>query len=184
MSETFYDRQGIYGLMAEFEQPEQLLEAARRAHSAGYRNMDAYSPMPVEGLAEAVGFQKNWVSFIVLIGGLTGCIGGFLLLWWISVVAYPHNAGGRPFNSWPAYIPITFECTVLLAALSSVLGMLALNKLPMPYHPVFNVAEFAKRASRDRFFLCIEAVDPMFDLEKTKAFLRELNPEEVAEVEK
>jgi hypothetical protein len=170
--------------MARFEDPEQLLEAANRAYAAGYRNMDAYSPMPIDGLAEAVGFRRNWVSPIVLFCGLSGCVGGFSLLWWISVIAYPHNVGGRPFNSWPAYIPITFECTVLLAALSAVIGMLALNKLPMPYHPVFNVQSFSERASIDRFFLCIEASDPKFDVSKTKAFLEQLNPEEVAAVEK
>ena len=125
-----------------------MLEAANRAYAAGYRNMDAYTPMPIEGLAEAVGFRRNWVSPIVLFGGLCGCVGGFRLLWWISVIAYPHNVGGRPFNSWPAYIPITFECTVLLAALSAVIGMLALNKLPMPYHPVFNVPSFPARIHR------------------------------------
>ena len=184
MSETYWDRHGLYGVMAQFEEPEQLVEAAKRTYAAGYRQMDAYSPMPIDGLAEAIGFTKNWVSFVVLIGGLTGCIGGFMLLYWIAKIAYPHNIGGRPFNSWPMWIPITFECTVLLAALSSVIGMLAMNKLPMPYHPVFNVPSFAQRASVDRFFLCIEASDPKFDVERTKAFLKELNPEEVAEVEK
>ena len=184
MSETFWDRHGVYGIMAEFEQPEELVAAAERAYSAGYRKMDAYSPMPIEGLAEAIGFTRNYVSLAVLIGGLCGAIGGFGLLWWIAVIAYPHNIAGRPFNSWPMYIPITFECTVLLAALTAVIGMLAMNRLPMPYHPVFNWTEFAQRASVDRFFLCIEADDPKFDREKTKAFLLELNPEEVAEVEK
>ena len=183
MTETFADRHGTYGVMAQFEDPEQLLEAANRAYAAGYRNMDAYSPMPIDGLAEAVGFRRNWVPAIVLFFGLCGGGGGFGLLWWISVIAYPHNVGGRPFNSWPAYIPITFECTVLLAALSAVIGMLALNKLPQPYHPVFNVPSFS-RASIDRFCLCIEASDPKFDLAKTKAFLEQLHPEEVAEVEK
>jgi len=184
MTETFWDRHGVYGLMAKFAGPEQLVAAAHRTYAAGYRKMDAYSPMPIEGLAEAIGFRRNWVSLIVLVGGLCGCIGGFSLLWWIAEIAYPHNVGGRPFNSWPMFVPITFECTVLLAALSSVVGMLALNKLPMPYHPVFNVPSFADHASIDRFFLCIESDDPMFDREKTKAFLQELNPEEVAEVEK
>ncbi len=184
MKETFWDRHGVYGVMAQFENPEKLVEAANRAYSAGYRNMDAYSPMPIDGLAEAVGFRRNWVSPIVLFFGMCGAAGGFSLLWWISVVAYPHNIGGRPFNSWPAYIPITFECTVLLAALSAVIGMLALNKLPMPYHPVFNVESFAKHASVDGFFLCIEASDPKFDVSRTKAFLEQLNPAEVAEVAK
>jgi hypothetical protein len=184
MTETFWDRHGLYGLMAEFEDPEQLLAACHKAYAAGYRKMDAYSPLPVEGLAEAIGFKRNWVSFVVLLGGLFGGIGGFGLLTWICLVAYPHNVGGRPFMSWPAFIPITFECTVLLASLSAVVGMLAMNKLPMPYHPVFNVPSFAERASVDRFFLCIEANDPKFDRTKTKAFLEELNPEEVAEVEK
>src|SRR5579862_429081 len=184
MSETFADRHGTYGIMAQFEDPEQLLEAANRAYAAGYRKMDAYSPMPIEGLDKAVGMGTNWVAPIVLFFGLSGAAGGFGLLWWISVIAYPHNVAGRPFNSWPAYIPITFECTVLLAALSAVIGMLALNKLPMPYHPVFNVESFSQRASVDRFFLCIEASDPKFDVASARAFLEQLNPEEVADVEK
>jgi hypothetical protein len=184
MSETFWDRRGLYGLMAEFEHPEQLLKAAQRTHDAGYRKIDAYSPMPVEGLAEAIGFYRNAVSPLVLGGGLFGCIGGFGLMYWITTIAYAHNVGGRPMNSWPAYIPITFECTVLLASLTAVIGMLALNGLPMPYHPVFNWQEFVDRGSRDRFFLCIEAADPLFDRAKTKAFLEEFKPEKVAEVEK
>jgi Protein of unknown function (DUF3341) len=184
MSETFWDRHGTYGIMAQFREPEEVLDAANRAYAAGYRNMDAYSPMPIEGLAEAVGFRRNWVAPIVLFFGLCGCCGGFGLLWWITVIAYPHNVAGRPFDSWPAYIPITFECTVLLAALSSVIGMLALNKLPQPYHPVFNVESFSQHASVDRFYLCIEASDPKFDAAATRAFLEGLNPEEVAEVQK
>jgi Alternative complex III, ActD subunit len=184
MTETFWDRHGLHGIMAQFKDSDQLLEAANRAYGAGYRKMDAYSPMPVEGLAEAIGFRRHWVSLVVLIGGLTGCVGGFGLLWWITVIAYPHNVAGRPFDSWPMYVPITFECTVLLAALSSVVGMLAMNKLPQPYHPVFNVQSFAEHASIDRFFLCIEAEDPKFDRAATRAFLEELNPEEVSEVEK
>ena len=184
MNETFWDRHGLYGIMAQFEEPEQLLKAAHQAYGAGYRKMDAYTPMPIDGLAEAIGFTRHWVSLVVLIGGLAGCVGGFTLLWWIAVIAYPHNVGGRPFVSWPMFIPITFECTILLAALSSALGMLAMNKLPMPYHPVFNVPSFSERASIDRFFLCIEADDPKFDRSQTRAFLEELGPEEVAEVEK
>ena len=184
MSETYWDRHGLHGLMARFEEPEDLLAAAEKAYRAGYRKMDAYTPMPIEGLAEAIGFTRHWVSLVVLLGGLVVCVGGFGLLWWIAAVAYPHNVGGRPFVSWPMYIPITFECTVLLAGLSAVIGMLAMNGLPMPYHPVFNVQSFAERASIDRFFLCIEAEDPKFDRTQTWAFLEQLHPEEVAEVEK
>lgn len=171
----------LYGLMAQFTQPEPLLRAARQAYAAGYRRMDAYSPMPVEGLSEAIGFRSTWVQRLVFLGGLAGATGGFMLCWWISVVAFPHIVAGRPLNSWPAYIPITFEGMVLIACLTAVVGMLALNGLPQPYHPVFNVAQF-ERASRDRFFLCIEASDPQFDREATRVFLDGLNPEEVMEV--
>jgi Protein of unknown function (DUF3341) len=171
----------LYGLMAEFSQPEPLLGAARRAHAEGYRNMDAYSPMPVEGLAEAIGFRSSWVQRLVLVGGLLGATGGFMLCWWITVVAFPHNVAGRPLNSWPAYVPITFESMVLVACITAVVSMLALNGLPQPYHPVFNVPQF-ERASRDKFFLCIEASDPKFDREATRDFLEQLNPEEVLEV--
>lgn len=183
ISTNHRDRFGLHGLMAEFETSEELVDAARHAYDAGYRKMDAYVPLPVEGLAEAIGVRRNWVSPVVLAGGLAGCAGGFGLLYWITVIAYPHNVGGRPFNSWPAYIPVTFECTVLLAALTAVFGMLAMNGLPMPYHPVFNVPRF-EHASRDRFFLCIEADDPKFRIEETRAFLQQLHPSEVSEVEK
>jgi len=172
----------LYGVMAEFDEPEDLLEAAQRARDAGYRRMDAYTPMPVEGLASAVGFDSNWVPRLVFIAGLTGAIGGFVLMYWITVTAYPHNVAGRPLNSWPAYIPITFECMVLLACLTAVVGMLALNGLPQPYHPVFNVKRF-ERASRDGFFLCIEATDPLFDPSATRQFLMQLHPREVTDVE-
>jgi hypothetical protein len=171
----------FYGLMAEFDRPEELLAAAEHARAAGYRNMDAYAPMPVEGLAEAIGFRSKAVSRIVLCFGILGAAGGFTLCWWMSVIAYPHIVAGRPLNSWPAYIPITFEGMVLIACISAVIGMLALNGLPQPYHPVFNVPEFA-RASRDRFFLCIEATDPQFDPEATRRFLQDLDPNEVMDV--
>src|ERR1700719_3305944 len=171
----------LYGLMAEFDQPEPLLEAARRAHAEGYRHMDAYSPMPVEGLAEAIGFRRTMVERLVLAAGVLGATGGFTLCWWMTVIAYPHIVAGRPLNSWPAYVPITFEGMVLIACLTAVIGMLALNGMPQPYHPVFNVKEF-ERASRDKFFLCIEASDPMFDPEVTRQFLVHLNPREVMEV--
>jgi len=172
----------LYGLMAEFISAEELLEASKRASEAGYRKMDAYSPFPIEGLAEAIGFHKTKLPIIVFCGGLFGCCGGFFLQWWPNVIGYPLNIGGKPWDSWPAFIPITFELTILCAALSATFGMLALNGLPCPYHPAFNVERFAQ-ASKDRFFLLIEADDPMFDLDRTKQFLNELNPREVSEVE-
>jgi hypothetical protein len=171
----------VYGLMAEFDDPTSLVDATRRAHADGYRCMDAYSPYPIEELHEALGSHHTRLPLVVLIGGLTGCIGGYGLQYWSSVFAYPLNIGGKPFHSWPAFIPVTFECTILVAALSCVLGMLALNGLPQPYHPVFNVPRFAL-ASRNRFFLCIEAKDPRFDVEATRRFLETLNPREVSSV--
>ena len=171
----------IYGLMAEFETPNALVAATHHAHREGYRRMDAYSPFPIEELHEALGGHPTGLPLIVLIGGLFGCIGGYTLQYWVSAIAYPINVGGRPYHSWPAFIPVTFECTILVAALSAVLGMLALNGLPQPYHPVFNVPRFAL-ASRNRFFLCIEARDPRFDLEKTRRFLETLGPREVTTV--
>lgn len=171
----------IYGLMAEFDDPSSLVAATERAHREGYRCMDAYSPFPIEELHEALGSRHTRLPLIVLIGGLCGCIGGYALQYWSSVTAYPLNIGGKPLHSWPAFIPVTFECTILVAALSAVLGMLALNGLPQPYHPVFNVPRFAL-ASRNRFFLCIESVDPKFDLERTREFLAALSPREVSTV--
>jgi hypothetical protein len=144
--------------------------------------MDAYSPFPIEGLAEVIGFKRTQLPLIVLIGGILGGIGGFYLQYWTSVIDYPLIVGGKPYNSWPAFIPVTFETTILGAALAAVLGMLGLNGLPMPYHPVFNVERFAL-ASRDRFFLCIEATDPKFDIDNTVEFLRSLNPSSIHEVE-
>lgn len=173
----------LYGLMAEFDNPDDLLAAARNAYSDGYRKMDAYSPLPIHGMAEAIGFRSKALPVMVLIGGIAGCLAGFFFMYWISVIAYPLNVGGRPLNSWPAYIPIAFETAVLVAALTAVLGMLALNGLPTPYHPVFNVPRFAL-ASRNRFFLCIEVRDPKFDLAATRKFLEEQHGREVYEVER
>ena len=168
----------IHGAMGEFDTPEELVEACERAYSEGYRRMDAYAPMPVTGLAEAIGFRKNYVALAVLIGGICGVVGGYTLLYWMTVIAYPHNVGGRPLHSWPAYIPITFECMILLASLTALVSMLAMNGLPKPYHPVFNVPAF-DRASIDKFFLCIESSDPKFRTEDTLEFLRQTGAREV-----
>jgi Protein of unknown function (DUF3341) len=175
-------RPPIYGLMAEFDTAENLLAAAQRTYAEGYRRMDAYTPLPVEGLAEALGFRKTRIPLIVLLGGLTGCLGGFFLQYYVAVLDYPINVGGRPLNSWPSFIPVTFELTILAAALSALFGLLVLNRLPMPYHPVFNVPRF-ELASRDRFFLCLEARDPRFDREGTRRFLEGFNPRGVYDVE-
>lgn len=172
----------VYGLLAEFDDPQTLVEAARRTRAAGYRRLDAYSPIPVHGLDEALGNRPTRLPLITFIGGLLGCIGGYVLQYYFTVIDYPMNVGGRPpEHSWPAFVPIMFELTVLGAALASVLGMLALNGLPMPYHPVFNVPEF-RLASRNRFFLCIEAIDPQFDEEQTRSFLADFQPRSLQEV--
>src|SRR5881398_2084752 len=170
-----------FGLMAEFENVNDAVTAARRTYAAGYRKLDAYSPFPVEELSEAIGFHKNGVPLICLIGGLLGGTAAFTLQWWINTISYPINIGGRPPNSWPSFIIVTFEMTILFSGLSAVFGMLALNGLPMPYHPVFNVPRFAL-ASKDRFFLIVEARDKKFDLTETRTFLETLGPREVTTV--
>jgi hypothetical protein len=173
-----HDPSGPYGLMAEFDDPEDLLQATRRAYETGYRMMEAYTPFPVEGLADALGFRHNRIAAIVLIGGLVGGIGGYFMQWFSAVVHYPLDIGGRPLNSWPAFIPITFEMTVLFAALAAVFGMLGLNGLPRPHHPVFNVPSFAL-ASRNRFFLCIQARDPLYHEVETRRFLEMVQPKAI-----
>ena len=175
-------RTPTYGLMAEFETPTDVVAAARRVHEEGYRRTDAFSPYPIEELSEAIGVHTTRMPLIVLIGGIVGLIAGYLMQYYTHVIDYPLNVGGKPFHSWPQFIPITFETTVLGAALAAVFGMLALNGLPEPYHPVFNTPNFAL-ASRDRFFLLVEARDPKFDREQTAAFLRTLGPREVTDVE-
>jgi hypothetical protein len=172
---------GVYGLMAEFDRPEDLLAATQHAYERGYRMMEAYTPFPVEGLAEALGFRSNRIAAVVLIGGIVGGLGGFFMQWYSAVLSYPLDVGGRPFNSWPMFIPITFEMTVLFAALAAVFGMLGMNGLPRPYHPVFNVPRFAL-ASRNRFFLCLQARDPLFDIQTARPFLEGLRPRAISEV--
>jgi hypothetical protein len=171
----------IYGLMAEFDNPTALVEAARAAREKGYRKLDAYSPFPIEELTDALHLHHNKLPLIVLLGGIVGGLAGYLLQYYVTVVYFPINIAGRPLHSWPSYIVITFETTILLASISAVLGMLALCGLPMPYHPTFNVPRFAL-ASRNRFFLCIESRDPLFDRARTIEFLETLKPREVSEV--
>jgi hypothetical protein len=174
-------RSHIYGVMGEFGTPEELIHAVEKIREAGYRRVNAYSPFPVEGLSEALGLKRNMVPLICLIGGLTGGLGGFFFQYWVAVITYPLNVGGRPLNSWPAFIPVTFELTILGAALSAVFGMLALNKLPQPHHPVFNVPRFT-HASADRFFVCIEAKDPKFDIADSARLLQEVHAHHITEV--
>jgi hypothetical protein len=172
----------IYGLLAEFDNPTDLVNAAHAARNAGYTKVDAYTPFPIEELNEALDLGRSWVAPIVLLGGIIGALVGYGLQWYVAVIDYPINIGGRPLHSWPAFIPITFELTVLFAGIFAVLGMLALNGLPMPHHPVFNAPRFAL-ATRDRFFLCIEATDPKYSRDDTWRFFDRLGPRSVTEVE-
>jgi hypothetical protein len=174
-------RTGIYGIMAEFDSTTDLVAAANRTREAGYTRIDAYSPFPVEGLAEAIGFHRDQVPLVVLIGGLIGGLTGYALQYWISAVSYPVNVGGKPYHSWPAFIVVTFEMTILFAGIFAVLGMLALNGLPMPYHPVFNVPRFAF-ATKDRFFLILFSSDPKYNPAEVRRFLESLGPRSISEV--
>ena len=174
-------RSHIYGVIGEFEKPEQLVHAAAKIREAGYRYFEAYSPFPVEGLSEAMGIRRNLVPLITLVGGLVGGLGGFGFQYWVAVISYPQNIGGRPLNSWPAFIPVTFELTILCASLCAVFGMLALNGLPQPHHPIFNAHRFS-HASADRFFVCIQARDKKFQLADTARLLQGLAAHHVSDV--
>lgn len=178
---THSEESKVYGLIAEFDDPDHLVDATAKAYQAGYRQMDAYSPFPIHGLAEAMGVNKTLVAPITLVGGLTGAAAGFFMQWFASVVHYPYDIGGKPFNSWPSFVPIMFELTILFGAFAALGSMLLLNGLPMPYHPIFNAKRF-ERASSDGFFLCIECGDRQYDAEKTRDFLKGLGPLEVSEV--
>lgn len=172
----------LYGFIAEFDDPEHLVAATRKAHMAGYRKMDAYSPFPVHGLAEAVGCRYSWVPPLTLAGGLGGALAGFGLQYWVNVIEYPLNIGGRPDLSWPAFIPITFELAILSAGFATAIGMIVMNGLPRPNHPIFNAGGF-DRATRDGFFLCIESGDSQFDEAATRAFLENTGAKSVSPVE-
>jgi hypothetical protein len=173
---------GLYGLMAEFDSAEELVAATRKVTAAGYTKTDGFSPFPIHEMSEALNFKERKVAPIILVSGIIGLLGGAGLEYWSQVIAYPMNIGGRPYNSWVSFIPPAFETTILFAAFSAVIGMLALNGLPQPYHPVFNAPRF-ERASQDKFFLLIEAADPKFNLEQTRAFLTDMNPREVVAVD-
>jgi hypothetical protein len=172
----------FYGLLAEFDSAQSLLDAAGKVRAAGYTRADAFSPFPIHGLAEALGFRERWVSKIVLGAGIAGLLGGWGLEYWTQVIEFPLNIGGRPYNAWVSFIPPAFETTILFASLSAVIGMIVLNGLPQPYHPVFNVPSFV-RASQDKFFLAIEAADPKFDAHATRQFLSGLKAREVMDIE-
>ncbi len=173
--------EGLYGLMAEFETADQLIAATRAAKQAGYHRMDGFSPYPVAEVADELGFVRSEIGAIMFIGGLCGTAIGFLMQYYLNGIDYPLNISGKPYFGWPQFVPITWELLVLTASLSGLFGLMALCGLPQPYHPVFNVPQFA-RASRDRFFLVIEAVDPSFDPVRTREFLATLNPLSIAEV--
>ncbi|HEV3484716.1 MAG TPA: DUF3341 domain-containing protein [Vicinamibacterales bacterium] len=172
-----------WGLLAEFDDVNVAVDAARRVYAEGYRNIDAYSPFPVEPLWEAIGANDKRPQLFTLLGGIAGALGGFGLCYWVSAIAYPLNIGGRPLNSWPAFIPITFETTILIASFSALLSMIVLNGLPMPYHPVFNVPSFASTGSTSSFFISVEATDAKFDLRRTRDFLAGLGAKAVHEVQ-
>ncbi len=176
-------REGTYGLLAEFDTPGELVTAAQAAYASGYRRMDCYTPYPVEEAAEAIGFHRNNVSLVCLIGGLLGVATMFGLESWISVWAYPLNIAGRPYYSWPAFVVPAYEWTILFAGLSAAFGMIAMNGLPTLYHPLFNAPNFRSGATTDKFFLCLEATDPMFSITDSRAFLEGHRPLSIVEVE-
>lgn len=171
----------LHGIVAEFLEPEEVLSAASRAYAEGYRRMDAYTPFPVEGLAEAIGFRRNGVPLVALLGGIFGASLGFGMQCFSAMHDYPINVGGRPLYSWPSFIPITFELTILFAALAALFGMFALNRLPQPHHPIFETPFFEQR-NASRFYLCIQADDPRFDRDRVSRFLRQLAPQHIWEV--
>jgi hypothetical protein len=182
-SHTAPTEPGVYGVLAEFPTADSLVEAARRTHAEGYRDVDAYSPFPIHDVFDALHLNDRRVPLMVLLGGIVGGTGGFGLCYWVSAIAYPLNVGGRPLNSWPSFIPVTFELTILVASFAALGAWIGLSGLPMPYHPVFNVKRFAEHASSDGFFLSIEATDPKFDRRRTPEFLKSLGAREINEVE-
>ncbi len=174
--------QNISALLAQLDTPTQMVDAARQVRDAGYTKTDAFSPFPLHEIDEALGIKKSILPFLVFGGGVIGLLTGLALTYYVHVIEYPIIVGGRPYFSLPSFIPPMFELTILFAAFTAVFGMILLNGLPQPYHPVFNVPRFAL-ATREKFFLIIEAKDPKFDYEGTRSFMESLNPQEVFDVE-
>jgi hypothetical protein len=173
----------MYGLLAKFDTQEALVSATNRVYEAGYRNFDTYSPYPVEGLERAMHLKPSYLPYVILLGGITGGLTGLLMQWFATGIDYPLNIGGRPLFSWPAYVPITFELTILFAAFAGVFGLFFATRFPQPYHPVFNSEDFNAHASQDAFYLGIEAGDPKFDLENTRSFLQNLGSSLITEID-
>lgn len=172
----------LYGLLAEFETVERLLDAAEKVREAGYTRFDAHSPIPVHGLDEAMGIRPSRLPLVVLGGGLSGLCAGLLLQWWTNAIDYPFLISGKPLFGLPAAIPVTFELTILLSALGAVGGLVVANGWPQFAHPLFSSERF-RRATSDRFFLSVEAADPRFDLTVARALLEACGASHVEEVE-
>jgi Protein of unknown function (DUF3341) len=172
----------LYGLVAEFNDPEDLIDAANKVRKAGYTAVEAYTPYPVDGLDDAVGHKPTRLGWVVFWMGVLGCLTGFFMQLYSNAVFYPLNIGGKPYNSWPNFVVITFECTIIFSCFTAGLFMLGRNGLPRPYHSIFNTPNF-EHASRDKFFLCVESKDSKFDLGKTKKFMDGLGANQVSEVE-
>jgi hypothetical protein len=175
--------EGVYGLLAEFDSATSLTAAAAAAYNDGWRRLDCYTPYPCEEAAEAIGFHRNYVPLLTLVGGLMGCVAMFLMETWINVWAYPLNIGGRPYYSWPAFVVPAYEWTILWAGLTAAFGMLAMCGLPSPYHPLFNAPNFRTGATSDKLFLCLEARDPKFSVAESRAYLEAMHPVSIVEVE-
>ena len=173
---------GLYGILAEFDTPTDLVDAARKVRDAGYTKTDAFSPFPLHEIDEALGIKRSILPYLMFAGGITGLLSGLGLEYYVHVLAWPIIVGGRPAFSLPSFVPPAFEMTILFTAFTGVLGMLFLNGLPSPYHPVFNVPRFAL-ATREKFFLIIESTDPMYDYPETRSFMESLGAQEVFDVD-
>lgn len=170
-----------WGLMAEFGTADALLDAAKRVRAAGYRRLEAYSPFPIDGLAEELGYERSPVPFWTFLGGLFGGMAGYFMQWYSAVVDYPVNIAGRPIHSWPMFVPVSFEMAVLGGAFAAVITFLVASGLPRLRHPLFASPDF-DLATRNRFFLCVRREDPAFDAQHTRRLLESLQPLKCVEV--